>query len=72
MTGGDGDDVMLGQGGADTIDGEEGNDRLIGGHGKDTLSNDTEKKGKKDSGYISDDNLELTLANPWLDSFLQR
>jgi Ca2+-binding RTX toxin-like protein len=52
-----------------------GNDVIDGGAGDDMIVNDTEKKGKKekkDSGHISDDDLELTLANPWLDSFLRR
>jgi Ca2+-binding RTX toxin-like protein len=37
MDGGDGDDMLFGQGGDDIMYGGAGNDLLVGGYGKDTL-----------------------------------
>ncbi|WP_341303147.1 retention module-containing protein [Pseudomonas sp. TMP25] len=38
LNGGDGDDILIGLGGADTLSGGNGNDILVGGAGNDTLS----------------------------------
>jgi len=37
IRGGDGDDIVFGQGGDDVIDGDDGNDKLFGGAGRDTI-----------------------------------
>jgi len=37
ISGGEGDDILFGQGGNDSLRGDAGDDWLVGGHGKDTL-----------------------------------
>ncbi len=72
ISGGEGNDVLFGQGSADTINGDDGNDLIFGGHNRDNLNGGKGKDTvKQDSGKLSDDDTKLLLQNPWMDLLLE-
>jgi Ca2+-binding RTX toxin-like protein len=71
ISGGEGDDILFGQGGNDTLRGDAGSDWLVGGDGKDSLDGGPGKD-KLKSGSDSSSGLREAVASrtvDWDDSF---